>query len=129
MTPHTHVTSTTTGGVPVKVAAVLADLDEQYRQALALPHDTPADAAVRAAALALICARRAGWWRVLSRWTYTDSDLHRVFGKAVIAAEHAERDRARFWRDMAADWRARAEGRRDSGLWAMWDDLDRGQVA
>ena len=133
MSPHTHVTSTSTSAtpVPVKVWAAFADLDRQYVTASArMPMTTDTEQAARAACLALISARRAGWWRVLKRWTDRDPGLHPVYGEAVIAALYAERGNARFWRQSAADWAARANGdRHGSGLWATWDHLDGGAVA
>ncbi|MFC5994303.1 hypothetical protein ACFQE5_08780 [Pseudonocardia hispaniensis] len=111
--------------VPAKVSAALAECDAQHRQAARMPEGTPAEHAARAARLALVCARRAGWWRVLERWAYLDGGLHVVHGRAARAARGAEQQRARFWRDTARDWRARAAGDpRGSGMWAMGDRLD-----
>lgn len=112
--------------VPARVWAALAELDRQHVDASArMPMTTDTEQATRAARLALIAARRAGWWRVLKRWTYRGAGAHPVFGEAVIAALYAERDSARFWRQSARDWAARANGdRHGSGLWAMWDHLE-----
>lgn len=128
MNPHNQrSTSTTTAAVsvPVKVAAALADLDIQHRRASLMPMTTDLQHATRAARLAVVCARRAGWWRVLKRWTCRHSGMHEVFGEAVIAALLQERGDARYWRQCAYDWTARATGdRHGSGLWATWDHLD-----
>lgn len=130
MNPHTHVTTATATPVPVKVAAALADLHEQFRTASVMPTGTDTEHAVRAVRLALVCARRAGWWRVLERHTYSPAaGVPLVYGEAVIKAAGDERRAARFWRDAAADWHARARGdRHGSGTWAMWDHIQpRGQ--
>jgi hypothetical protein len=74
----------------------------------------------------MICARRAAWWRLLSRCTSSAGPVELIFGDAAIVACYAERDQARFWRDIAADWRARAEGRPTSdaaGALMNWHEL------
>ena len=125
MNPHQPGTTTTTP-VPARVTAALDDLDEQYRAASALPMSTDTEHATRAAALAVVCARRAGWWRVLERHAYHDPDTPSVYGHAALLSRTHERDAARFWRQSAADWTARANGdRHGSGLWAIWDHIDR----
>lgn len=116
--------------VPVKVAAALADLDQQYTAAAALPMSTDTEHSHRATTLALVCARRAGWWRVLERHAYCDPDTLSVDGHAALLARHRERESARFWRQTARDWAARANGDpHGSGLWATWDHLDHEAVA
>ncbi|MBW0090621.1 hypothetical protein I4I73_17310 [Pseudonocardia sp. KRD-184] len=111
---------------PAHIVAALADHDAAYRNAADLPHTTDAERATRADRLALVVARRAAWWGVLSTWTYLHSDKGAVYGRAAMIARAAEWDRARFWRDTAADWRARAERRPTSdaaGALSNWHEL------
>ena len=96
---------------PQRVVTELAELDRAFAAAVAAPHGTDAENAERAARLALVCARRAGWWGLLARWAYQDQGVPRALAKAVVVARQADREDARFWRETAADWRARA-GRR-----------------
>ncbi len=101
------------GYVPAVVELALYRWQEQYGHALDLPDGTAAENAVRAERLALLCDRRARWWDVLAHWTYHRADWSVSFVYA-HAAQHSagkDRDSARFWRETAADWRARAEGR------------------
>ena len=102
----------TTGYVPAIVTAALDRHRRAYDQAAKLPTGTDADHAARAARLAVVSARAARWWEVLSRWVYSPAGhpTPLVFGAAVIAAAASERDDARFWREAAADWHARATG-------------------
>lgn len=127
----TTTTGSTSGSAAaLKVAAALADLDREYATASTLPMSTHTEHAHRAARLALVCARRAGWWRVLERRAYRDPGTPSIYGHAALMARHREQDNARFWRQSAADWAARAAGdRHGSGLWATWDHLDREAVA
>jgi hypothetical protein len=93
---------------------------------MAMPHRTDAEHAARAARLALVSARRSAWWGVLARETYRDLDMHVLFGRTAVIAQLTERDRARFWRDAAADWQARAEHRPTSdaaGALSNWQEL------
>jgi hypothetical protein len=115
--------SRTAGGeVPARVAAALAVCNEQYRQAIALPHQTAEESAVRAQRVALAVARTAGWWGVLQARS-TGTGVPWVYRLAVINARVHERERARFWRGLARDWRVRVErGEGTAGAWAMWDD-------
>ncbi|MGE0300118.1 MAG: hypothetical protein AB7L91_18630 [Dehalococcoidia bacterium] len=108
----------------LRVAAALDELADRYTDASALPKRTDSEHAHRAARLALVCARRAGWWRVLERRAYRDPGTPSIYGHAALMARHREQDNARFWRQSAADWAARAAGdRHGSGLWATWDHL------
>jgi hypothetical protein len=112
--------------VPAHVLAAFVDLDTAYRTAAALPHTSDTERAIRADRLALVVARRAAWWGVLSRWTYRHSDKGAIYGRAALAARRGEIDSARFWRDTAADWRARAEHRPTSdaaGALSNWAEL------
>ena len=95
----------------VKIAAAIDELDQQHRALVALPHTTDAHSAIRAARLALICARTAAWWGLLARYLSRDPQMHRLHLRAAVIAASDEKDRARFWRDTAADWQARAEHR------------------
>jgi hypothetical protein len=100
-----------TGCVPAIVDAALARCFRDERRAAALPHRTDAEHAVRAARLAVVADRTARWWEVLARWTYTPAGtVPLVFVHAARVADRL-RDDARFWREAAADWTARAEHR------------------
>jgi hypothetical protein len=101
-----------TGYVPAIVTAALGRHRDARHHAAALPTRTDADHAARAARLAVVSERSARWWDVLSRWIYSPAGhpLPLVFGAAVLAAAASERDDARFWREAAADWQARAAG-------------------
>jgi hypothetical protein len=94
--------------IPAHIVTALAGLDDAYKAAARMPHSCNVEHADRALAIARVCARRAAWWRVLARFTYR-TGYHRLHGKAALIAASTERDRARFWRDTAADWRARAD--------------------
>lgn len=102
-----------TGYVPAIVDAALARLHDAYQRAAALPTDSDAAHAVRARQLAVVAARRARWWQVLGRWVYTEAGqpVPLLFGAAALDAAHSARDEARFWREAADDWQARAEHR------------------
>lgn len=119
----------TTAEHRARIARVEAALDlceADQRQAIAMPHGSDRENAGRAVLIALTCARKAAWWRVLHRITVADPDVHRLYRLAVLAAAAEERDNARFWREMAADWAARAEHRPTSdaaGALSNWDEL------
>lgn len=67
---------------------------------------------------------------MLERHAYHDPDTPSVYGHAALLARTHDRDAARFWRQSARDWAARANGdRHGSGLWASWDHLDGPAVA
>ncbi|OJY49534.1 hypothetical protein [Pseudonocardia sp. 73-21] len=107
-----------------RVAAATDDYNRQFHALAATRPGTDAERAERAQRLSMICARTAGWWRVLA--THCDPGVHAVFRLAAVAAECQERDRARFWRDLAADWQARAEQRPTSdaaGALSNWAEL------
>jgi len=111
--------------IPAHIVSALDGLDIEYRAVSAMPHGSNVEHSDRALCLARVCARRAAWWRLLARWTFR-AGLHPLHGKAVILAAGKERDRARFWRDIAADWRARADHRPTSdaaGALSNWDEL------
>jgi hypothetical protein len=114
-TPETTLTTTpdpaerrVVAEIPAHIVAALAELDDAYDVAALMPHATNVEHADRALCIARVCARRAAWWRVLAFWTYR-AGFHRLHGKAALTAGTKERDRARFWRDTAAEWRARAD--------------------
>ena len=119
----THdTTTTTTGRVQTALDGLLARLGE----VLATRPTTDTGWAQRCATLALINARCAGWWRVLSRAGYADTTVPLLFARAALLAADAARDRARFWRDTAAEFRARAEERPTSdaaGALSNWHEL------
>ena len=126
---HTHIPDTdpTRTSYVARVAAAIAELDHQRAQATAMPHRSDAEHAARAARLALICARASAWWGLLARATYLDHDVHTLHGRTALIAQHAEKDNARFWRDAAADWTARAERRPTSdaaGALSNWRELE-----
>ncbi|WP_103382862.1 hypothetical protein [Pseudonocardia dioxanivorans] len=93
-----------------KVRTALTALDDEF-VAHAYPAYSDAGEAARSARLAMICARRAGWWRVLVRRLRSDRFAPHLFRLAAVEAAQRARTDARFWRDAAADWRARAESR------------------
>src|SRR4051794_31090105 len=101
------------GHVPVIVELALYRWHDLYSQAINLPHRTAAEHAVRAQRLAVLCDRRARWWDVLAAWTYhrADYSVPFVYAHAAQRCATTDRDSARFWRETAADWTARAQGR------------------
>jgi hypothetical protein len=111
----------------VKIAVALAEIDRQHRAAMALPYGTDTENAVRAARLALACARASAWWGLLAREVARDHErMHPLFMRAAVIAAADSKGSARFWRDAAADWRARAERRPTSdaaGALSNWHEL------
>lgn len=132
--PESALTTTATADLPVRrvvaeipahIVTALAELDDAYDAATRMPHTSNVEHADRALRIARVCARRAAWWRVLARWTHR-AGFHRLHGKAALTAGCKEQDRARFWRDTAADWRARADHRPTSdaaGALSNWAEL------
>ena len=121
-----HVPSS--GYVPAIVAAALERWQADYTRVAAMPHHTDIEHALRAERLAVLADRRARWWGVLAGWVYspTAGSVPTVFGAAADESACRERDNARFWREAAADWRARAEHRPTSdaaGALSNWDEL------
>jgi hypothetical protein len=102
-----------TGYVPAIVAAALDRNRAARDRAAALPRRGDAEHALRAERLAVLSDREARWWRVLGSWVYSwdSGSVPLVFGAAAVAAAEGCRDDARFWREAAADWWARAEHR------------------
>jgi hypothetical protein len=112
--------------VLARIEAALDECEEQARQAFAMPYGTDEENAARSRRIAAVCARKAAWWRVLHRHTASTLATHRLYRLAVLAAAAEERGRARFWRDAAADWTARAEQRPTSdaaGALSNWHEL------
>lgn len=116
-------------GRPPTTARVTAALDESRKllsDVLGWRPGTDAEHAARSRALAVIAARRAGWWSVLRRYVRSDLTVPAVYAIAARAARDEQRDRARFWRDCAQDWQARAEQRPTSdaaGALSNWHEL------
>ena len=118
----------TSGFVPAIVDAALNRWQWQYLQALAMPTGADAEHAVRAERLAELTDRRSRWWDVLAAWTYRNgSSVPFVYGDAAQHCASKDRDSARFWRESAADWWARAEHRPTSdaaGALSNHDELE-----
>ncbi|GAA1189883.1 hypothetical protein [Pseudonocardia alaniniphila] len=125
-TQHTAPHSVSHPGYLVKIAAAIDELNQQHHAALAMSHRTDAQRAARAARLALNSARMAAWWGVLSGYLAHDPQMHRLHLRAAVIAEADEKSNARFWREAAADWQARAEHRPTSdaaGALSNWHEL------
>lgn len=123
---NTHEHGSTSAVAAARVAAALRECSAENVVALRMAQRTDTEQAQRAERLALISARRAGWWRVLARHCYRDRSVDTVHGLAAVIACETERGRARFWRETARDWRARAEGRPTSdaaGALSNWHEL------
>lgn len=107
------------------ISAAMDECREQERRAFALPHGTNEENAARSRRIAQVCARKAAWWRVLHTAAYR-ANTHKLYRLAVLAAATEERKNAVFWRDLAADWTARAEQRPTSdaaGALSNWHEL------
>jgi hypothetical protein len=118
--------TTTNPNRAAALSALLAGYETTRRTILREPHSTDLDAAHRAERLALVSARITGAWRLIAAHAVTDHTIPAVFLRAAVIAECDARDDARFWRDTAADWRARAEGRPTSdaaGALSNWHEL------
>jgi hypothetical protein len=100
--------------IPVLVERALDRLDHERSRAYALPHDTYAEHAVRAARLAVLFSREERWWGVLA--TSAKPELHssELLFRAVEVVAAQTRSSARFWRESAIYWEARAEGLSDA---------------
>jgi hypothetical protein len=103
--------------VPVLAEAALSRLVVQ-RHAVSLRRPrSDADWAVRAERLALLCEREACWLDVLARWVCRqDGEVPLVLGRAAFDAAEFRRQKAVFWRELAADWRRRVAGRPVCGV-------------
>jgi hypothetical protein len=91
--------------VPGLVAAGLPRCAVAERQAFEMPRRNNEEWAARADRLGELRARRARWWSVLARWAYRSPTVPPVLAMAAVAAESADLDHARSWREMAGDWR------------------------
>ena len=102
-----------TGYVPSIVDAALVRLRDAEQHAAALPTCTDTGQAIRARRLAVVAGMRARWWQVLGRWVYSQAShpIPLLFGAAAMNAADSARDDARFWREAAQDWQARADRR------------------
>jgi hypothetical protein len=109
-----------------QLGELLAGYETSRGELSRLPHGTNTENAVRAERLALVCARITGVWRLIVAHAVTDLTLPGIYRHAAVLAECDARRTARFWRDTAADWRARAEGRPTSdaaGALSNWHEL------
>ncbi len=127
-TTDTTTTSTTdTNATRVNHLGALLRAEETRRvEAFRLPRGTNTENATRAECLALISERITGLWRLIVTHGANDLTVPDVYRHAAVLAECDARDTARFWRDTAADWRARAEGRPTSdaaGALSNWHEL------
>ncbi len=112
--------------VTARVSAAMYELHKLASGVLGWRPDTNTDRAARCQVLAVIAARRAGWWSVLHLAALADLCTPMVYATAARAARDQQRDRARFWRECAQDWTARAEHRPTSdaaGALSNWDEL------
>ncbi|OJY45022.1 hypothetical protein [Pseudonocardia sp. 73-21] len=118
---------TTANEFLARVTAALNACATDERVASDMPHRDNAENVARCARLALVSARTSAWWGVLARRAYHFPYAHgALLGKAAMNAQLTEHDRARFWRDCAADWQARAERRPTSdaaGALSNWAEL------
>jgi hypothetical protein len=132
---HDHTTSTpptptdtdrTRRSTAARVEDALTGLDHAFLALGRCPTGDDAGWAAYSAAMALICARRAGWWRVLLADHRRRRVLQPVHERAAEIAHRKALDDARFWRDTAADWQARADNRPTSdaaGALSNWAEL------
>ncbi|GAA1870985.1 hypothetical protein GCM10009836_59600 [Pseudonocardia ailaonensis] len=112
------------GSVPAIVDAAFYRLRVQLNAARDWPPVAPLDRAARADRLAVLHDRAARWWEVLYR--HTSSAVPFLYVRAAGRAADDQREQARFWRETASDWRARAEQRPTSdaaGALSNWAEL------
>jgi hypothetical protein len=112
------------GSVPAIVDAAFHRLRLQLNTAYEVPNGSALDNAARADRLALLHDRASRWWQVLYR--HSAPGVPFVYVSAAGWAIQAAREDARFWRETAADWRARAEQRPTSdaaGAMSNWAEL------
>lgn len=125
-TPYAHGPAETPTGVAVRLAEqFIVRLNYTIMAVCAQRPTDPTDHAARALRLEQLHTRQARWWAVLQR-----ASDHRsvpfVYVDATIRAWAKAEEDARFWRDTAADWTARALDRPTSdcaGAMSNWDDL------
>ncbi|MFC5949764.1 hypothetical protein ACFQH9_15930 [Pseudonocardia lutea] len=112
------------GSVPAIVDAAFHRLRWQLNAAYEIPNGSALDNASRADRLAVLHDRAARWWRVLYR--HSANGVPFVYVSAAGRAIQAAQEDARFWRETAADWRARADQRPTSdaaGAMSNWAEL------
>jgi hypothetical protein len=99
------------GWVPAIVDAGLGRCQRE-RTRLGAQRPTSDEAlTVRAERMAVLFEREARWWTVLDRWTYLGQDeIPNVYGRAALIAAGESRRDARFYRDLACDFRRRVAG-------------------
>lgn len=127
-TPTTTITEPTPAlpGRLARAAVLLRGYESARRELLRIPHGSDLANADRAARLALISARITGTWRLIVAAAAEDLTIPDVLRHAAVIAECDARQTARFWRDTAHDWRARAEHRPTSdaaGALSNWHEL------
>lgn len=124
-TPYAHGPAETPTGVAVRLAEqFIVRLNHLIMAVCAQRPTDETDRAVRALRLEQLHTRQARWWAVLQRNTHQAVSF--VYIDAVIRARFKAEEDARFWRDSASDWTARALGRPTSdcaGAMSNWDDL------
>lgn len=122
---HAHDQTTVVPAARLVTAGLDRTTEAIRRVADERPQD-PRGQAARADRLSVLHARCARWWGVLERVAVADHDLPMGYVRAVVHASGAAESDARFWRDSAKDWTARAEHRPTSdaaGALSNWDEL------
>jgi hypothetical protein len=103
--------------VPALAEAALSRLVARRRAISVERPSSEADWAVRAERLALLCDREACWLDVLARWVCRQhGEVPLVLGRAAFDAAEFRRQKAVFWRELAADWRRRVAGAPGCGV-------------
>lgn len=109
-----------------RLSTLMRGYEDTRRALFRLPHNGNVANADRAARLALVSARITGVWRLIVAYGIDNSTVPAVYRHAAVLAECDARNTARFWRDIAADWQARAEQRPTSdaaGSLSNWHEL------
>jgi hypothetical protein len=103
--------------VPALAEAALSRLVLQRHGVSIQRPQSYADWAVRAERLAVLCEREACWLAVLARWVWRQhGEVPMVLGRAAFDAAEFRRQKAAFWREIAADWRRRVAGQPVCGV-------------
>jgi hypothetical protein len=101
--------------VPVLAEAALSRLVVQRHAVSIQRPGSDVDRAARAERLAVLCEREAHWLEVLGRWVWRQRDARPavppVLAWASFEAADCRREKAAFWREIAADWRRRVATR------------------
>lgn len=125
-TPYARTPAETPSGVAVRLAEQsITRLSAAILSVLGHNPTDPAERAARALRLEQLHTRQARWWSVLARVS-EHRTVPFVYVNAAIRAGRQDEESARFWRDTAADWTARALGQPTSdcaGAMSNWDDL------